>query len=53
MTALILILEFLVIFLVYFFLNRRIRILAAQHCFEQKSLRDIYKRIKDKIVERD
>lgn len=53
MTAFTLILEFLVIVLVYFFLNRRIKVLEAQHQIESESLRDIYKRIKDKTEERD
>lgn len=53
MTAFTLILEFLVIVLVYFFLNRRIKVLEAHHQIESESLRDIYKRIKDKIEERD
>lgn len=53
MTTFTLFLEFLVIVLVYFFLNRRIKVLEKQHQIESESLRDIYERIKDKIEERD
>ena len=53
MTTFTLFLEFLVIVLVYFFLNRRIEVLERQHQIESESLRDIYKRIKDKIEEKD
>lgn len=53
MTTFTLFLEFLVIVLVYFFLNRRIKVLEKQHQIESESLRNIYERIKDKIAERD
>ena len=52
MTTFTLFLEFLVIVLVYFFLNRRIKVLEKQYQIESESLRDIYKRIKDKMEER-
>lgn len=53
MTTVALFLEFLVIVLVYFLLNKRIKVLEKQHQIESESLRDIYERIKDKIEERD
>ena len=53
MTALVFILEFLVIVLIYFLLNRRIKVLEAHHQIESKTLKDIYEKIKDKIAERD
>ena len=53
MTTLIFILEFLVIVSIYFLLNRRIKVLEAQHQIESETLKDIYKKIKDKIAERD
>ena len=57
MTTLIFILEFLVIVAIYFLLNRRIKVLEAQHQIEsetlKETLKDIYEKIKDKIEERD
>lgn len=53
MTTLTFILEFLVIVSIYFLLNRRIKVLEAQHQIESKTLKDIYKKIKDKIEEKD
>lgn len=53
MTTLTFFLETLLIMLVYFFLNRRIKVLETQHQIESESIRDIYERIKDKIEERD
>lgn len=57
MTTLIFILEFLVIVSIYFLLNRRIKVLEAQHQIESETLKDIYEKIeekiKDKIAERD
>ena len=53
MSTFTLFLEFLVIVLVYFFLNRRIKVLETQHQIEPESIRDIYERIKDKIEVRD
>ena len=57
MTALIFILEFLVIVSIYFLLNKRIKVLEAQHQIESETLKDIYEKIeekiKDKIAERD
>lgn len=57
MTTLIFILEFLVIVAIYFLLNRRIKVLEAQHQIESETLKDIYEKIeekiKDKIAERD
>ena len=53
MTTVVFILEFLVIVSIYFLLNRRIKVLEAQHQIESKTLKDIYEKIKDKIVERD
>ena len=53
MTTVIFILEFLVIVSIYFLLNRRIKVLEAQHQIESKTLKDIYEKIKDKIEERD
>lgn len=53
MTALIFILEFLVIVAIYFLLNKRIKVLEAQHQIESETLKDIYEKIKDKIAERD
>ena len=53
MTTLVFILEFLVIVLIYFLLNRRIKVLEAQHQIESKTLKDIYEKFKDKIEEKD
>lgn len=53
MTTLIFILEFLVIISIYFLLNKRIKVLEAQHQIESKTLKDIYEKIKDKIEEKD
>ena len=53
MTTLIFILEFLIIVSIYFLLNKRIKVLEAQHQIESKTLKDIYEKIKDKIEERD
>ena len=51
MIAVTLFLEFLSILLVYFLLNRRIKVLEAQHQIESKTLKDLYEKIKDKIEE--
>ena len=53
MTTLTFILEFLVIVSIYFLLNKRIKVLEAQHQIESETLKDIYKKIKDKITKRD
>lgn len=53
MTTLIFILEFLIIVAIYFLLNRRIKVLEAQHQIESKTLKDLYEKIKDKIEEKD
>lgn len=53
MTTLIFILEFLVIVSIYFLLNKRIKVLEAQHQIESKTLKDIYEKFKDKIEEKD
>lgn len=53
MTTVVFILEFLVIVLIYFLLNKRIKVLEAQHQIESETLKDIYEKIKDKIAERD
>ena len=53
MTTVVFILEFLVIVSIYFLLNRRIKVLEAQHQIESKTLKDIYEKIKDKIEEKD
>ena len=53
MTTVVFILEFLVIVSIYFLLNKRIKVLEAQHQIESETLKDIYEKIKDKIVERD
>ena len=53
MTTVVFILEFLVIVSIYFLLNRRIKVLEAQHQIESETLKDIYEKIKDKIAERD
>lgn len=53
MTTVVFILEFLVIALIYFLLNKRIKVLEAQHQIESKTLKDIYEKIKDKIEEKD
>ena len=53
MTTLTFILEFLVIVSIYFLLNRRIKVLEAQHQIESKTLKDIYEKFKDKIEEKD
>lgn len=52
MTTFTLFLEFLVIVLVYFFLNRRIKVLEEQHQIEdqaKQSLIEYLDRIKDKF----
>lgn len=52
MTTFALILEFLVIVLVYFFLNRRIKVLESQHQIEDRtkqSLIEYLDRIKEKF----
>lgn len=53
MTTVVFILEFLVIVSIYFLLNKRIKVLEAQHQIESETLKDIYEKIKDKIAERD
>ena len=53
MTTLTFILEFLVIVSIYFLLNKRIKVLEAQHQIESETLKDIYEKIKDKIEEKD
>ena len=53
MTTVVFILEFLVIVSIYFLLNRRIKVLEAQHQIESKTLKDIYEKFKDKIEEKD
>lgn len=53
MTTLTFILEFLVIVSIYFLLNKRIKVLEAQHQIESKTLKDLYEKIKDKIEEKD
>lgn len=53
MTTVVFILEFLVIVLIYFLLNRRIKVLEAQHQIESETLKDLYEKIKDKIEEKD
>ena len=53
MITVVFILEFLVIVSIYFLLNRRIKVLEAQHQIESETLKDIYEKIKDKIAERD
>ena len=53
MTTVVFILEFLVILSIYFILNRRIKVLEAQHQIESKTLKDIYEKFKDKIEEKD
>ena len=53
MTTVVFILEFLVIVAIYFLLNRRIKVLEAQHQIETKTLKDLYEKIKDKIEEKD
>lgn len=53
MTTVVFILEFLVIVSIYFLLNKRIKVLEAQHQIESKTLKDIYEKIKDKIEEKD
>ena len=53
MTTVVFILEFLVIVAIYFLLNRRIKVLEAQHQIESKTLKDLYEKIKDKIEEKD
>ena len=53
MTTVVFILEFLVIVSIYFLLNRRIKVLEAQHQIESESLKDIYEKFKDKIEEKD
>lgn len=53
MTTVVFILEFLVIVSIYFLLNKRIKVLEAQHQIESDTLKDIYEKIKDKIAERD
>lgn len=53
MTTVVFILEFLVIVSIYFLLNKRIKVLEAQHQIESKTLKDLYEKIKDKIEEKD
>lgn len=53
MTTLTFILEFLVIISIYFLLNKRIKVLEAQHQIESETLKDIYEKFKDKIEEKD
>lgn len=53
MTTVVFILEFLVIVSIYFLLNKRIKVLEAQHQIESKTLKDIYEKFKDKIEEKD
>lgn len=53
MTTVVFILEFLVIVAIYFLLNKRIKVLEAQHQIESKTLKDIYEKFKDKIEEKD
>ena len=53
MTTVVFILEFLVIVSIYFLLNKRIKVLEAQHQIESETLKDIYEKIKDKIAEKD
>ena len=53
MTTVVFILEFLVIVSIYFLLDRRIKVLEAQHQIESKTLKDIYEKFKDKIEEKD
>ena len=49
MIAVTLFLEFLAILLVYFLLNRRIKVLEAQHQIESETLKDLYEKFKNKI----
>ena len=49
MIAVTLFLEFLAILLVYFLLNRRIKVLEAQHQIESDTLKDLYEKFKNKI----
>ena len=53
MITVVFILEFLVIVSIYFLLNRRIKVLEAQHQIESETLKDIYEKFKDKIEEKD
>lgn len=53
MTTVVFILEFLVIVSIYFLLNKRIKVLEAQHQIESKTLKDLYEKFKDKIEEKD
>ena len=61
MIAVTLFLEFLIILLVYFLLNRRIKVLEAQHQIESETLKELLKelyekfgeKIKNKIEEKD
>ena len=49
MIAVTLFLELLAILLVYFLLNRRIKVLEAQHQIESETLKDLYEKFKNKI----
>ena len=57
MIAVTLFLEFLAILLVYFLLNRRIKVLEAQHQIESDTLKellkDLYEKFKNKIEEKE
>lgn len=57
MIAVTLFLEFLAILLVYFLLNRRIKVLEAQHQIESDTLKELYEKfgekIKNKIEEKE
>lgn len=53
MTTVVIILEFLVIVSIYFLLNKRIKVLEAQHQIESESLKDLYEKFKNKIAEKD
>ena len=61
MTTLTFILEFLVIVSIYFLLNKRIKVLEAQHQIESETLKELLKelyekfgeKIKNKIEEKD
>lgn len=53
MIAVTLFLEFLSILLVYFLLNRRIKVLKAQHQIESETLKELYEKFKNKIEEKE
>ena len=57
MIAVTLFLEFSAILLVYFLLNRRIKVLEAQHQIESDTLKellkDLYEKFKNKIEEKE